>query len=63
MNGVVMDGIKFTTSHQPECFEEFTTVTLILKPSTYSFLAKRRGNDHEGSFEIKSGKCLMYRLP
>jgi hypothetical protein len=57
-----MEGIKFTSQSAPDCFEN-GPLTLILKPGTYDFLAKRSGRDYESFFKIKSGKCLKLQLP
>lgn len=64
---IKMDGKplnKFTSKFDaaPECFAN-GTVGRILKPGKYSFTAVGKGSiDWQGSFEIKSGKCLKYRL-
>jgi hypothetical protein len=51
--------VRFTS--EPECFSD-GMICRILKPGAYSYLIKRRGKDREGSFEIKEGKCLKFRV-
>ncbi len=47
---------------EPDCFTE-SMICRILKPGTYSFLARGRGAiDWKGDIEIKSGQCLKVRL-
>jgi len=62
MNRIVMEGVQYICGSTPDCFDK-GTVTMILKPGTYSFLAKKRGSDYDGAFVVVSGKCLKYRLP
>lgn len=62
MDGITYNGISKVFKTSPNCFEE-GTVSMVLKPGKYKFVAQKVGNDKERSFEIKSGKCLIYRLP
>lgn len=61
MNRVKYGSITKTFDSQPKMFED-GTFNMVLKPGTYTILVQKAGNDKEHKFEIKSGKCLMYKL-
>ncbi len=47
---------------EPNCFED-GMICRILKPGTYTFLARGRGAiDWSGTIDVKSGQCLKIRL-
>ena len=54
---------RFTVSYdsKPDCFSN-GMVCRILKPGTYSMVAKGAGKRWKGTFEIKENMCLEYRL-
>lgn len=55
------DGVTQTFKTEPAC-DQPGTVTIMLKPGTYSLRAMKSGNDLEGKVEIKSNQCLLYLL-
>lgn len=55
------DGVTQTFKTEPAC-DQPGTVTIMLKPGTYSLRAMKSGNDLEGRVEIKSDQCLLYLL-
>jgi hypothetical protein len=61
VEGTSFYGITELHDSEPKCFED-GTMSMILKPGNYNFMAKKRGNDIKGTFRIKSGQCLKYRL-
>tara|TARA_A100001391_G_scaffold1387_2_gene1754 strand:+ start:319 stop:582 length:264 start_codon:yes stop_codon:yes gene_type:complete len=55
-------GLSVRFESEPGCFEN-GMVCRILKPGTYSYLARGRGTIHwEDTFEIKENQCLKIRL-
>lgn len=62
INKMTFEGVSRTFDKIPQC-SETGTFTLLLKPGTYPFRVMKSGNDLEGTIEIKSGQCLMYKMP
>jgi hypothetical protein len=57
-----MENFTIQFESEPECFNN-GMICRILKPGTYTFLARGRGAiDWSGTIEAKSGKCLKIRL-
>lgn len=61
LDNVAYSGVTRTYTTEPACHEP-GTVTLMLKPGTYSLRAEKSGNDLDGQVEIKSDQCLLYAL-
>jgi hypothetical protein len=61
IEGTTYDGVTQVFKVAPRC-DEFGTLTLVLKPGTYSFRAMKSGNDLDGVVNVKSDQCLLQLL-
>jgi hypothetical protein len=61
VNGSYIEQFTASFNENPGCFQT-GCICLVFKPGSYPITIERHGSDYVGSFDIKAGKCLNYRV-